>query len=120
MDKVAIDLLIEAEWVIPVQPHGVVLEDYAVAVDHGRIVALLPSVDARQRYAPRETVSRPGHALIPGLVNSHCHSAMVLSSIRPPAATPALLTTTSSPPQLCCTQSTVAAQSSSLVTSSCR
>ncbi|HQW80649.1 MAG TPA: TRZ/ATZ family hydrolase [Pseudomonadota bacterium] len=78
MDKVAIDLLIEAEWVIPVQPHGVVLEDYAVAVDHGRIVALLPSVDARQRYAPRETVSRPGHALIPGLVNSHCHSAMVL------------------------------------------
>lgn len=78
MDKIAVDLLIEAEWVIPVQPHGVVLDDHAVAVDHGRIVAVLPRADARLRYAPRETVSRPGHALIPGLVNSHCHSAMVL------------------------------------------
>lgn len=78
MDKVAVDLLIEAEWVIPVQPSGVVLEHHAVAVDQGRIVAILPSAEARDRYAARETVSRPGHALIPGLVNIHCHSAMVL------------------------------------------
>ena len=78
MDKVAIDLLIEAEWVIPVQPSGVVLEHHAVAVDQGRIVAILPSTDARARYAAREIISRPGHALIPGLVNIHCHSAMVL------------------------------------------
>ena len=78
MDKIAVDLLIEAEWVIPVQPHGVVLDDHAVAVDQGRIVAVLPRAEARRRYAPREVVSRPGHALIPGLVNIHCHSAMVL------------------------------------------
>ena len=78
MDKVAVDLLIEAEWVIPVQPSGVVLEHHAVAVDQGRIVAVLPMAEARARYAARETVSRPGHALIPGLVNIHCHSAMVL------------------------------------------
>jgi 5-methylthioadenosine/S-adenosylhomocysteine deaminase len=78
MERIAVDLLIEAEWVIPVQPGGVVLEDHAVAVDAGRIVAVLPRAEARQRYAPRETVSRPGHALIPGLVNIHCHSAMVL------------------------------------------
>ncbi|HRG14396.1 MAG TPA: TRZ/ATZ family hydrolase [Pseudomonadota bacterium] len=78
MDKVAVDLLIEAEWVIPVQPGGVVLEHHAVAVNQGRIVAILPTREARERHAPRETVSRPGHALIPGLVNIHCHSAMVL------------------------------------------
>jgi 5-methylthioadenosine/S-adenosylhomocysteine deaminase len=78
MDKIAVDLLIEAEWVIPVQPSGVVLEHHAVAVNQGCIVAIAPTRDARERYAPRETVSRPGHALIPGLVNIHCHSAMVL------------------------------------------
>ena len=78
MDQIAIDLLIEPEWVIPVQPQGVVLEQHAVAVLDGRIVALLPVAEARTRYAAREVVARPGHALIPGLVNSHCHSAMVL------------------------------------------
>ncbi|MBI2398323.1 MAG: TRZ/ATZ family hydrolase [Xanthomonadales bacterium] len=78
MDQIEVDLLIEAEWVVPVQPHGVVLEQHAVAVHHGRIVALLPVAEARMRYAAREVVARPGHALIPGLVNLHCHSAMVL------------------------------------------
>ena len=28
------DLLIEAGFVVPVEPHGVVLEDHAVAIDH--------------------------------------------------------------------------------------
>lgn len=78
IDRVAIDTLIEAEWVIPVHPHGVVLEHHAVAVDQGKILAVLPTNEARTRYAARVVVSRPGHALIPGLVNIHCHSAMVL------------------------------------------
>jgi 5-methylthioadenosine/S-adenosylhomocysteine deaminase len=78
MDRIAVDLLVEAEWVIPVQPSGVVLEHHAVAVDEGRIVAILPIAEARARYAAHESVSRLGHALIPGFVNSHCHSAMVL------------------------------------------
>ena len=30
------DLLIEAGWVVPVEPHAVVLEDHAVAVRGGR------------------------------------------------------------------------------------
>jgi 5-methylthioadenosine/S-adenosylhomocysteine deaminase len=74
----AIDLIIEAEWVIPVEPHGVVLEQHAVAVHAGRIVDLLPQVQARAKYQATEIVSRPGHVLLPGLVNIHCHSAMTL------------------------------------------
>jgi 5-methylthioadenosine/S-adenosylhomocysteine deaminase len=35
-----IDLLIEARWVVPVEPHAVVLEDHAVAVQGDQIVAL--------------------------------------------------------------------------------
>ncbi|GAB3754403.1 TRZ/ATZ family hydrolase [Lysobacter olei] len=74
----ACDLLIEAGWVVPVVPHGVVLEDHAVAVTGGVIQAVLPRALARQRFSAREVVSRPDGALIPGLVNAHTHNPMTL------------------------------------------
>lgn len=72
------DLLIEAGFVVPVEPHGVVLENHAVAVRGGIIVAILPIAEARTRFAATETVSRPDAALIPGLVNAHAHNPMTL------------------------------------------
>ena len=74
----AIDLLIDARWVIPVQPAGSVLEHHSVAVRDGRILAVLPAAEAHAAYAPAERVALPGHALIPGLVNLHTHAAMTL------------------------------------------
>ncbi len=74
----ACDLLIEAGHVVPVEPHGVVLEDHAVAVQDGRIVAILPTAQARLRFDAAEVVSRPEAALIPGLVNAHTHNPMTL------------------------------------------
>jgi 5-methylthioadenosine/S-adenosylhomocysteine deaminase len=73
-----VDLLIEARWVVPVEPHAVVLENHAVAVQGDRIVALLPIADARAAYAPRERVELAEHVLIPGLVNSHTHNPLTL------------------------------------------
>jgi len=72
------DLLIEAGFVIPVVPHAVVLEDHAVAVRGSEILAILPIAEARQRYAPAQTISRPEAALLPGLVNAHTHNPMTL------------------------------------------
>ena len=66
----SVDLLISARWVMPVEPHGVVLEHHAVAVHGGRIVSVLPIADAETRYAPRERIELDAHALIPGLVNA--------------------------------------------------
>ena len=74
----ACDLLIEAGWVVPVEPHGVVLEDHAVAVSNGVIVAVLPRAEARARFQAAQVVSRPGSVLVPGLVNAHCHNPMTL------------------------------------------
>lgn len=78
MNPRSCDLLIEAGWVIPVEPQGVVLENHAVAVDEGRILDLLPIAEARLRYAPRERVELPQSALFPGLVNAHTHNPMTL------------------------------------------
>jgi len=71
-------LLIEAGYVVPVQPHAVVLEDHAVAVTNGRIVAVLPREQARVCFKPDQTISRPESVLIPGLVNAHTHNPMTL------------------------------------------
>jgi 5-methylthioadenosine/S-adenosylhomocysteine deaminase len=73
-----IDTLIAARWIIPIEPAGRVLEDHAVAIHHGRIVALGPLQQALERFAPRETLTRASHVLMPGLVNAHTHAAMTL------------------------------------------
>lgn len=72
------DLLIEAGHIVPVSPHGVVLEDHAIAIDKGVILALLPREEARARFAPKEIVSKPDSVLMPGLVNAHTHNPMTL------------------------------------------
>jgi 5-methylthioadenosine/S-adenosylhomocysteine deaminase len=72
------DLLIEAGFVVPVEPHGTVLEDHAVAIGGGAILALLPIAEARARFEAAETVSRPDAVLLPGFVNAHAHNPMTL------------------------------------------
>ncbi len=74
----AIDLLVLPRWLVPVEPAGAVLEEHALAVDGGRIVEVMPAAFARQVFQPRETLSLPDHAVLPGLVNIHTHAAMNL------------------------------------------
>lgn len=73
-----IDTVLDARWVIPVEPAQQVLDHHAVAVHEGRIVDVLPSALVATRYSVRERVPLVSHVLIPGLVNAHTHSAMSL------------------------------------------
>jgi 5-methylthioadenosine/S-adenosylhomocysteine deaminase len=77
MPQVA-DLIITARWVVPVEPAGSVLEDRAVVVREGRIVALMPAEEARLAYSATRSVNLPAHVLLPGLINLHTHAAMTL------------------------------------------
>jgi 5-methylthioadenosine/S-adenosylhomocysteine deaminase len=72
------DTLIEARWVIPIEPHGTVLNDHSVAIAGDRIAAILPRVEMRRRCKAGRTIDLSTHALIPGLVNLHTHAAMTL------------------------------------------
>src|SRR5687768_888419 len=73
-----IDTLLEACWIIPVEPAGVALRNHAIAINQGAIRAIMPSTDAHARFAPDEHIVLGNHALIPGLVNLHTHAAMSL------------------------------------------
>ncbi len=63
---------------MPIEPADAVLTGHSVAVADGRIVDLLPAENAGQLYQPSVIVERPGHVLIPGLINAHTHAAMTL------------------------------------------
>lgn len=73
-----VDTLLHARWVIPVEPDGVVHEHFSVAILHGHIADILPSAQARSTYSADTVHEFPEHALIPGLINAHTHSAMSL------------------------------------------
>lgn len=72
------DLIVAPRWIAPVAPSGQLLEDHVLVCNQGRIVELLPNEKARQKYPNVEWVARPGHLLIPGLVNAHTHASMTL------------------------------------------
>ncbi len=74
----SVDTLIFPKWVVPVRPHGQVLQQHAVAIQQGRVVGLLPREEALARFKPGTIVELPEHALFPGLINLHTHAAMTL------------------------------------------
>lgn len=72
------DTLIHARWVIPVEPASRVLDNHSLAINAGRIQAVLPTIQAQQQVTATQVLDLPGHALIPGLVNAHTHTPMSL------------------------------------------
>jgi 5-methylthioadenosine/S-adenosylhomocysteine deaminase len=64
--------------IVPIRPRHIVLEDHSIAIAQGRIVDLLPTLEARARYEGAERVELKAHLVVPGLVNAHTHAAMAL------------------------------------------
>ncbi|UXH80206.1 TRZ/ATZ family hydrolase [Roseateles amylovorans] len=77
MSTQAVKLLLP-RWLITMTPGSPVLEQHALAIEGDRIAAVLPREEALRQYADAERVELPHHVLIPGLINSHTHSAMSL------------------------------------------
>jgi 5-methylthioadenosine/S-adenosylhomocysteine deaminase len=73
-----IDTLINARWVIPVEPDDTVLDHHSIAIRDGKILALLATAEAANKYETNDTIDLPDHALIPGLINAHTHASMSL------------------------------------------
>ena len=74
----AIDTLLEARWIVPVDPPNTALIDHAIAIHDGKIIAILPSAEALSQFIPKQHFALKHHLIIPGLINSHTHAAMTL------------------------------------------
>lgn len=72
-----LDLLLLPEWIVPVEPAGVVLREHALGIRNGQIALLAPRQQALT-VAAKEVRELPGMVLMPGLVNAHGHAAMSL------------------------------------------
>ncbi len=77
-EKLPVTLSVAARWVIPVDGSNQVLENHSIVVDKGRIIAILPTLEADAVFSAEDAVVLPNHILMPGLINAHAHSAMTL------------------------------------------
>lgn len=73
-----VQTLLSARHVLPVDADDAVFEDYSIAIDNGRIVAIQPTQQAREQFNPHTHIEYPKHILMPGLINAHTHAAMTL------------------------------------------
>lgn len=72
-----VDTLIDARWIVPIEPENVVLEHHSLAIQDQKIVAIIPPSE-RAHYQAKETITLDQHVVCPGMVNLHGHSAMTL------------------------------------------
>lgn len=72
-----IELLVFPKWIITVNAQNQVLTEHALAIQEGKIHAILPVAEARQLDAA-QIIELPQHALMPGFINAHTHSPMSL------------------------------------------
>lgn len=69
-----IDLLIQRGTVITVDSERRVIENGAVAVHAGRIVAVGDSADLGRRFTAERTIDAHRKAVLPGLIDCHAHA----------------------------------------------
>ena len=72
-----IELLVFPKWIITVNAQNQVLTEHALAIQEGKIHAILPVAEARQLDAA-QIIELPQHVLMPGFINAHTHSPMSL------------------------------------------
>jgi len=65
------DMHITPRWILSMAGDAELLEEHTLVLRDGRILDILPSQGAAERYAPRVCLQRPAHLLMPGLVNAH-------------------------------------------------
>ena len=69
--------LLLPRWIIPLEGDTEVLENYGLAIENGRIAALIPPADLKNVEA-KEVFELPDNVVMPGFVNCHTHASMNL------------------------------------------
>lgn len=84
--------LLLPRWIIPLEGKTEVLENYGLAIENGRIAALIPPSDLENVEA-KEVFELPDSVVMPGFVNCHTHASMnLLRCVGPDLTAPNWLT----------------------------
>ena len=76
--RTLVDLIIAGDHVVTMDSDGTVLENAAVAVSEGLIVAIGDAEDIDAAYRAQERLDGNNKVVLPGLINGHSHAAMTL------------------------------------------
>ncbi len=68
--------LINAGWVVTIDPQHRILKNGCIAIDQGKIVAIAPQQELK--VTAQTVIDLPNHVLMPGLINAHGHTPMTL------------------------------------------
>ena len=77
-DRQAVDLIVYGDYLLTMQEGADVIEKGAVAVRGDTIVAVGSASEIDAAFAAGRIIEGQGRALMPGLVNGHTHTSMVL------------------------------------------
>lgn len=77
------DLILYPEWIYTAEPtanakHGECLTGHGIAITNGRIAEIAEKGIIEANWQADKTEQHPNKILLPGFVNTHCHSAMSL------------------------------------------
>lgn len=76
--RTGVDLLVRGGTIVTMDSARRVIEDGAVAVSKGLIVAVGTRSEIEAKYTARESIDAGGKIVVPGLINGHTHIPMTL------------------------------------------
>ena len=76
--KKSVDLIIQNGTVVTMDANRRIIENGAVAVSKGEIVAVGTSADVVRQFSSKQIVNAQNKLVIPGLINTHTHLPMTL------------------------------------------
>ncbi len=77
-DKIQVDLIVEADFLISMQNDSPPLQKAALVIGQGKIIAIDQTHSIHQKYQAKQVISGKHRVLMPGLINTHTHTAMTL------------------------------------------
>ena len=76
--KTVVDIIVRGGTVVTMDADRRLIENGAMAIKDGRIIAIGSRGDIEGRYGAREIIEATGKVVIPGLINGHTHVPMTL------------------------------------------
>jgi len=73
----SVDYIIGGDYVLPMDKGLTVIKDGAVAIRGPEIIEVGTSAEIFKKYIPEAVMKEEGSVVIPGLINTHTHAAMV-------------------------------------------